>query len=313
MPGRKDVAMKCGIYLRISKETDNESNSISGQRMVIKEFVGKHIDMEIAGEWCDDGYSGITFERPGIKDLLANVFSGNIECIIVKDLSRFGRDYIETGRYIRYIFPQLGIRFIAVCDNYDSSSSGFFEDSLFIPVMSLVNDAYCRDISNKVRWQQEAKRKQGIYIGAFAVYGYIRHEDAPGKLAVDHVAAEVVRQIFDMRIDGNSAEKIASKLNSQNIQSPLVYKRLNNSKYTTSFAKNKMPEWTPVAIRRILSNEIYTGVIIQGKDKKLSYKLPVRKKLPKDEWIRVEGAVTPIITKDVFEKVQKIDLRKKYH
>ena len=304
--------MKCGIYLRISKETDNESNSISGQRMVIKEFVGKHIDMEIAGEWCDDGYSGITFERPGIKDLLANVFSGNIECIIVKDLSRFGRDYIETGRYIRYIFPQLGIRFIAVCDNYDSSSSGFFEDSLFIPVMSLVNDAYCRDISNKVRWQQEAKRKQGIYIGAFAVYGYIRHEDAPGKLAVDHVAAEVVRQIFDMRIDGNSAEKIASKLNSQNIPSPLVYKRLNNSKYTTSFAKNKMPEWTPVAIRRILSNEIYTGVIIQGKDKKLSYKLPVRKKLPKDEWIRVEGAVTPIITKDVFEKVQKIDLRKKY-
>ena len=201
--------MKCGIYLRISKETDNESNSISGQRMVIKEFVGKHIDMEIAGEWCDDGYSGITFERPGIKDLLANVFSGNIECIIVKDLSRFGRDYIETGRYIRYIFPQLGIRFIAVCDNYDSSSSGFFEDSLFIPVMSLVNDAYCRDISNKVRWQQEAKRKQGIYIGAFAVYGYIRHEDAPGKLAVDQVAAEVVRQIFDMRIDGNSAEKIA--------------------------------------------------------------------------------------------------------
>ena len=313
MPGRKDVAMKCGIYLRISKETDNESNSISGQRMVIKEFVGKHIDMEIAGEWCDDGYSGITFERPGIKDLLANVFSGNIECIIVKDLSRFGRDYIETGRYIRYIFPQLGIRFIAVCDNYDSSSSGFFEDSLFIPVMSLVNDAYCRDISNKVRWQQEAKRKQGIYIGAFAVYGYIRHEDAPGKLAVDQVAAEVVRQIFDMRIDGNSAEKIASKLNSQNIPSPLVYKRLNNSKYTTSFAKNKMPEWTPVAIRRILSNEIYTGVIIQGKDKKLSYKLPVRKKLLKDEWIRVEGAVTPIITKDVFEKVQKIDLRKKYH
>ncbi len=305
--------MKCGIYLRISKETDNESNSISGQRMVIKEFVGKHIDMEIAGEWCDDGYSGITFERPGIKDLLANVFSGNIECIIVKDLSRFGRDYIETGRYIRYIFPQLGIRFIAVCDNYDSSSSGFFEDSLFIPVMSLVNDAYCRDISNKVRWQQEAKRKQGIYIGAFAVYGYIRHEDAPGKLAVDQVAAEVVRQIFDMRIDGNSAEKIASKLNSQNIPSPLVYKRLNNSKYATSFAKNKMPEWTPVAIRRILSNEIYTGVIIQGKDKKLSYKLPVRKKLPKDEWIRVEGAVTPIITKDVFEKVQKIDLRKKYH
>lgn len=313
MPGRKDIVMKCGIYLRISKETDNKSNSIPGQRMIVKEFINAHNDMEFAGEWCDDGYSGITFERPGIKDLLANVFSGNIECIIVKDLSRFGRDYIETGRYIRYILPQLGIRFIAVCDNYDSGSSGFFEDSLFMPVMSLVNDAYCRDISNKVRWQQEARRKQGIYIGAFAVYGYIRQEGAPGKLAVDQVAAEVVRQIFDMRINGNSAEKIASKLNSQNIPSPLVYKKLNNSKYTTSFAKNEMPVWTPVAVRRILSNEIYTGVMIQGKDKKLSYKLPVRKKLPKNEWIRVEGAVTPIITKDVFEKVQKTDLRKKHY
>lgn len=303
--------MKCGIYLRISKETDNESNSISGQRMVVKEFIDAHSDMEFAGEWCDDGYSGITFERPGIKDLLANVFSGNIECIIVKDLSRFGRDYIQTGRYIKYIFPQLGTRFIAVCDNYDSGSSGFFEDSLLMPVMSLVNDAYCRDISNKVRWQQAARRKQGIYIGSFAVYGYIRSEDAPGKLAVDQAAAEVVRRIFDMRLNGNSAEKIAAWLDSQNIPSPLVHKKLNKSKYTTSFARNGTPGWTPVAVRRILSNEIYTGVMLQGKDKKLSYKLPVRKKLPKNEWIRVENAVIPIIGKEIFEKVQKIDLRKK--
>ena len=169
--------MKCGIYLRISKEEESTgSNSIAGQRMVIEQFVHVHNDMEIAGEWCDDGYSGINFDRPGVKDLIRNIYSGRIECIIVKDLSRFGRDYIQTGKYIKYIFPGLGVRFIAVCDNYDSQNSGFLEDALLMPIMNLVNDAYCRDISNKVRWQQEARRKQGIYIGAFAVYGYIKSE-----------------------------------------------------------------------------------------------------------------------------------------
>lgn len=306
--------MKCGIYLRISKEEENipgESNSISGQRIIIKQFAAQHKELEITGEWCDDGYSGITFERPGIKNLLQNVYSGSINCIIVKDLSRFGRDYIQTGKYLRYIFPELGVRFIAVCDNYDSMESGFLEDSLLMPLMNLVNDAYCHDISNKVRWQQEARRKQGIYIGAFAVYGYVKSEKEHGKLAVDENAAEIIKWIFNMRLNGNSAEKIACKLNSDKIPSPYTYKKLNESKFTTSFAGNDAPGWSPVAVRRILSDEIYTGVLLQGKDKKLSYKLPIRKKLPKEEWVRVENAVEPIISREVFDKVQKIDLRKR--
>ena len=291
--------MKCGIYLRISKEEEAsgiESNSISGQRMVIEQFIHGHRDMEIAGEWCDDGYSGVTFDRPGIKSLFENIYSGRVECVIVKDLSRFGRDYIQTGKYIKYIFPGLGIRFIAVCDNYDSQN--------------LVNDAYCRDISNKVRWQQEARRKQGIYIGAFAVYGYIKSDKERGKLIVDEYAADIVRWIFNMRLCGNSAEKIAGKLDAMEVPSPLAYKKINNSRFTTTFARSETPGWTPVAIRRILSNEIYTGVLIQGKDRKTSYKLPDRKKLPREEWIRAEGAVEPLVSREIFDKVQKMDLRK---
>ncbi len=305
--------MKCGIYLRISKEEEAsgiESNSISGQRMVIEQFIHGHKDMEIAGEWCDDGYSGVNFDRPGIKSLFENIYSGRVECVIVKDLSRFGRDYIQTGKYIKYIFPGLGIRFIAVCDNYDSQNSGFIEDALLMPIMNLVNDAYCRDISNKVRWQQEARRKQGIYIGAFAVYGYIKSDKERGKLIVDEYAADIVRWIFNMRLCGNSAEKIAGKLDAMEVPSPLAYKKINNSRFTTTFARSENPGWTPVAIRRILSNEIYTGVLIQGKDRKTSYKLPDRKKLPREEWIRAEGAVEPLVSREIFDKVQKMDLRK---
>jgi len=306
--------MKCGIYLRVSKEEESaegESNSIAGQRIITMQFASMHKDMEIAGEWCDNGYSGTTFDRPGINGLLQNIYAGNIECVIVKDLSRFGRDYIQTGRYIKYIFPKLGVRFIAVCDNYDSKYSGFVEDALLMPVLNLLNDAYCRDISNKVRWQQAARRRQGIYIGAFVVYGYKRDAINHGKLVIDNAVEDIIKMVFKLRLEGNSAEKIASKLNSLEIPSPLVYKKLNESRYTTSFAKSNCPGWTPVAIRRILSNEIYTGVLLQGKDRKTSYKLPVRKKVPKEEWIRVEGAVPVIIDKEIFEKVQKIDLRKR--
>lgn len=305
--------MKCGIYLRISKEEETsgiESNSISGQRIIIEQYIHSHKDMEIAGEWCDDGYSGVTFDRPGIKSLFENIYSGKIECVVVKDLSRFGRDYIQTGKYIKYIFPGLGVRFIAVCDNYDSKNSGFLEDALLMPIMNLVNDAYCRDISNKVRWQQEARRKQGIYIGAFAVYGYIKSDKERGKLILDEYAADIVRWIFKMRLDGNSAEKIAGKLDEMGVPSPFAYKKINNSRFTTTFARDENPGWSPVAIRRILSNEIYTGVLIQGKDRKISYKLPGRKKLPKEEWIRVEDAVEPVISREIFERVQKMDLRK---
>jgi len=299
-------------YIRLSREDGDkaESDSIINQKEMLRIYMENHEELILKDFYVDDGYSGTNFVRPGFQRMMQDVEGGRVDCILVKDLSRFGRDYIQTGKYIKYIFPGLGIRFIAVCDNYDSQNSGFIEDALLMPIMNLVNDAYCRDISNKVRWQQEARRKQGIYIGAFAVYGYIKSDKERGKLIVDEYAADIVRWIFNMRLCGNSAEKIAGKLDAMEVPSPLAYKKINNSRFTTTFARSENPGWTPVAIRRILSNEIYTGVLIQGKDRKTSYKLPDRKKLPREEWIRAEGAVEPLVSREIFDKVQKMDLRK---
>ena len=304
--------MKCGIYLRISKEeagSSTESNSISGQRLIINQYIDQCPELEVIYEWCDDGYSGINFERPGIRKAIKAALNGEIQCLIVKDLSRFGRDYIQTGRYLNYIFPQMNIRFIAVCDNYDSFKGSFLEDVLMMPVLNIVNDAYCRDISRKVKSQQNAKRRNGDYIGAFAVYGYKKDENNHNRLIHDCYAANVVRWIFYERIEGKSAEYIADMLNVMGVPSPMMYKRMNKSNFKTSFAKDDVTLWSPVAVRRILQNEMYTGMMIQGKDRKISYKLSKREKLPREEWICVENAIEPIISREMFEHVQEIILR----
>lgn len=298
---------RCGIYLRISKEeseNEGESNSIVSQRQIIKQYIDDNKELELCGEWIDDGYSGTNFERPGVRGLLSCAYEGGINCIIVKDLSRFGRNYIETGRYIQYIFPALNIRFISVCDGFDSRESSFMEEALLLPVMNLINDSYCRDISNKVRYQQLAKRKEGIYIGAFAPYGYKKSETVKGRLERDEEAAEVVEKIFQMRLLGMSAEKIAARLNNMHILSPYMYKKSRNSNFKTSFTKSENTKWSPVAVRRILSNETYTGVMVQGKDRKVSYKLPDRVKNSRDKWIRVQNNVDVIIEREIFERVR---------
>ncbi len=304
--------MKCGIYLRISKEEagyNTESNSISGQRLIINQYIDKHPELEITDEWCDDGYSGINFDRPGVQSAIKAAVDGEIDCLIVKDLSRFGRDYIKTGRYIQHIFPRINIRFIAVCDNYDSEVSSFTDDALMMPVLNIVNDAYCRDISQKVKAQQLAKRMNGDYIGAFAVYGYKKDNVNHNKLVIDDEAADVVRMIYRERLKGRSAEWIAGYLNKKKIPSPMMHKRMNKTKYKTSFAEKKVLLWSPVAVRRILCNEMYTGVLIQGKDRKISYKLSQRVKLPKNEWICIKGVLEPIISREMFDYVQGIRLR----
>lgn len=296
--------MRCVSYLRISKDEKDfrdETLSIESQRLIINQYVKEKGDWQLISEYTDDGYSGSNFERPAVKRMLNAAYNGELDCIIVKDLSRFGRDYIESGKYIQRIFPMLGIRFIAIGDGYDSGCSDFFEKNLMLPILNLMNDAYCRDISGKVRFGQMAKRREGKYIGAFAVYGYVRDNKKEGNLAIDSEAAGVVRRIFDMRLDMMSGESIAKILNDEGILSPLEYKKKNNSRFYCSFAGEKNTLWSPVAVRRIIHNEIYMGVMVQGKDKKISYRLPDRKKLPKEEWIRVFNKVEPIVSREEFE------------
>ncbi len=299
---RGEKLFRCGSYLRISKEDgmEGESNSLQNQRKLIAHYVSEHPEFVLCGEWSDDGVSGSHFCRNGVQGLFRAVERGEIDCVLVKDFSRFGREYIETGYYLQDFFPRYHVRFIAICDGYDSGTSEFLEQGLLMPILTILNDSYCQDISKKVRLQQMVKRREGAYIGAFCVYGYKKDKYNPHHLIVDDEAAAVVRNIFVMRVQGNSPEKISIQLNKAHILSPYQYKKHSGSAYSTGLAVHEDSLWHPGAVRRILQNEMYTGVMLQGKRRKISYKLSLRENVPKEQWVRVEETHEPIISREVF-------------
>ena len=295
------------IYARLSRDDGDklESDSIINQKALIKDFLSKHPEIHAVSEKTDDGYSGVNFDRPAFQEMMEDIRSGKINCVVVKDLSRFGRNYIEAGNYIERVFPFLGVRFIAINDNYDSLDRNQ-SDSLIIPFKNLINDAYCKDISVKIRSQLEIKRKKGQFIGAFAAYGYLKDEEDHNKLVVDTYASEIVRAIFKWKIQGMSQGRIANKLNMQGVLCPMEYKLSLGMKVQTNFRVHKKALWSSKAVTRILTNEIYTGVLVQGKVGTPNYK--IKKIMPRDEadWIRVEGVIPVIIDKDMFDSVQMI-------
>ncbi len=300
-----------GIYLRLSREENTssdrtESNSIRSQRELVRSFVRSRKDMEVYDIYVDDGYSGANFDRPEFRRMMEDVQAGNVDCIVVKDLSRFGRDYIEAGRLIQKAFPALNVRFIAITDHFDSLTADYNETSLILPVKNFVNDSYCSDISGKVKSHQKVKREKGEFIGAFTVYGYCKNAADKNRLVPDEYAAQIVRNIFMWKMDGMSNSAIADRLNETGILSPLEYKKSKGEKYTTGFTAGRKAQWSPVAVRRILENEIYTGTMVQGKKEKINYKLDKCREKPKEEWVRVEGTHKPIIAKEDFDCVQKL-------
>ncbi len=238
--------------------------------------------------------------------MLADIKTGKTNCIIVKDLSRFGRNYIEVGRFIQKIFPYLGVRFIAVNDNYDSINSDYAEDSIMLPFKNLMNDSYSRDLSVKVRSQFEIKRKRGEFIGSFAVYGYKKDSENRNHLEIDEYAASVVRDIFKWRISGMSNEKIADKLNEQGVLSPAEYKRSEGLKYRTGFQRETQSMWSPAAIGRILSNQTYLGRVVQGKRTTPNHKVKKIVEKSPENWIIVKDMHDPIITEDEYQTVQEL-------
>jgi site-specific DNA recombinase len=295
------------IYARLSRDDGDklESDSITNQKALIRDFLSNHPEIHVVSEKTDDGYSGVNFDRPAFQEMMGEIRSGKVNCVVVKDLSRFGRNYIEAGNYIERVFPFMGVRFIAINDSYDSLDKNQ-SDSLIIPFKNLINDAYCKDISVKIRSQLEIKRKKGQFIGAFAVYGYLKDDEDHNKLVVDVYASEVVRAIFKWKLEGMSQGRIADKLNMQGVLCPMEYKISLGMKVQTNFRVHKKAMWSPVSVTRILTNEIYTGVLVQGKSGTPNYK--VKKVMPKDEeeWIRVEDSHPAIITKRNFETVQRI-------
>lgn len=302
---------RAAIYVRLSKEDGDvadagkkESNSISNQKSLIRDFLKDKEDIEIVSERVDDGYSGSNFERPQFQLMMDDIKKGIVDCVVVKDLSRFGREYIDSGKYIERIFPALGVRFIAINDHIDSLNDG--RDDIVVPFKNLMNDAYCRDISIKIRSHLEVKRKNGDYIGAFTPYGYLKDENDKNRLIPDTYAAGIVKEIFRMKIGGMSQSAIAAYLNDHGVLSPMEYKHSLGIRIQDNFKTHEQAEWSAMSVRRILENEVYLGTLVQGKHTTPNHKVKKLIDKPKEEWIRIERNHTPIIGERDFLLVQKL-------
>ena len=296
------------LYLRLSREDGDkeESNSISGQRDLIRDFMAHRPELREYAVRVDDGFSGSSFERPAFKEMMADIKAGKTNCVIVKDLSRFGRNYLDAGEYIEKIFPFLGVRFIAINDNFDSEKERTSSDDLIIPFKNLINEAYCRDISVKIRSQLEIKRKRGEYLASFAAYGYMKSPKDKNKLIIDEYAADVVRDIFKWKLEGSSPKAIADRLNASGVLSPMEYKKSLGMRYATSFKANTQALWSAASIIRLLKNPIYIGVLTQGRETTPSYKVHKRISRSADEWTIVQDCHEAIISKADYDKVQKV-------
>lgn len=313
MSKRISDTYRVAMYLRLSQDDEKydkdfkaESNSISNQRLQIQDYIDKNEEMELAKEYVDDGYSGINFERPAFKEMMEDVITGSINCIVVKDLSRFGRDYIDSGRYLQRVFPSLDIRFIALNDNYDSFTASETEKNLVIPFKNFINDNYCRDTSAKVRSVCKVKRKQGQFISNYAPYGYEKDKEDKHKIVIDKEVEYVVRKIFSMKLEGYSSYSIAKHLNDNGIPSPMEHKKAKGIRYKTGFCTKAVAKWDTPAVNRILTNEVYIGTLQQGKREKINYKLDKVVSKNKSDWIEIEDNHEAIIDPHDFEIVQKL-------
>lgn len=295
-------------YMRLSREDGDkvESDSISNQRELITDYLSRHRELKFVSEYVDDGHSGVSFERPAFQRMMEDVKAGKVNCIIVKDLSRFGRNYIETGRYMEKILPCMGVRFISVLDNYDSAGEDTDADRIIIPFKNLINDSYCRDISMKIRSQLDVKRKNGKFIGSFAAYGYLKDPNDKNHLIIDETAAEIVRTIFGLKLNGFSAQRISERLEEMQVAPPLEYKRMCGLNFNSGFRSGRKPKWSIVTVNRILRNELYIGTMVQGKNRKINYKVKQSRPVDEASWIRVQETHDAIIPKPIFEIVQRL-------
>ena len=292
-----------GIYIRLSREDEDkkqvESESISNQRSIILDFINKADDnFKIYDEYVDDGVSGTIFDRPGFNRLIKDSEKGKINCVITKDYSRLGRDYIKAGEYVEKYFPENNIRYIAILDGIDTLYDSVNND--IAPFKAVFNDQYAKDTSKKVKRTLKNRKEQGLFLGWKAVYGYKLDENDRYKLVIDEEAAKVVRRIFQMAYDGKGCKAIADTLSKEGVPVPSVYANLNRGRKSSTYGL-----WNSRTIDEMLNNETYIGNITQGKRKKINYKIKKEIRIPKENWIIVENTHEPIIDKEMFDAVQK--------
>ena len=299
---------RAALYIRLSREDGDktESDSVVNQKRLLTHFAQAQPDIASYRYYIDDGWSGANFDRPDFTRMMADVYAQNIDCVIVKDSSRFGRNASESGRYIGEVFPRLRVRYIAVNDAIDSGrSQGVAIDFLNNSMRGMINEYYVAANSESIRSTLDMERRRGDFIGSFAKYGYKKDPADHHRLLVDDEAAEVVREIYRMYQNGAGIRTIVRFLNDSGIPNPSTYKCSQGLNFQ-SRAIGKSSLWSDKTVRRILQDEMYVGNMVQGKNRKISYKDKAVIAMPEDEWIRVEGTHEAIICMDDFDRVQRM-------
>ena len=306
---------KMGGYIRLSREDLqkinrglDDSNSVKNQRDILNDFHFNHAEeFESYTEYVDDGHTGTDTERESFQRLLGDVMSGKINCVVVKDLSRFARNYSDAGSLIDNLFVQMGVRFISLAEGVDSYKNPDSVNSIIVPITNVMNDQYCYQTSKKIRQVFDYKRRNGQYIGSFAPYGYIKDPKDKHQLIVDADAAETVKRVYSMLLQGSSKRAIALYLNEHGVPSPTAYRRMKGLPVSSAVADD--PMWGARMIHEILTNPIYTGDLVQGRRRVKSYKVHQIEAVPEEEWVRVPDTHEAIIPHETFDKVQSLLIR----
>ncbi len=293
-------------YVRLSVEDNNRAGdreSIGMQQFMLERYIATQPDMQLERVFCDNGETGTNFSRPGFEDMMDEVRKRKIDCIVVKDLSRFGRNYVEAGYYLEKIFPFLGVRFVAVNDHYDTLNDNG-QNELVLSLKNLVNDLYARDISKKISSALTIKRKNGEFIGAFPPYGYKKSEEDKHKLVIDEETAPVVRDIFRWRLQGQGLAQVARRLNEHKIPCPAVYQ------YRKGYKKKKPSGagaiWQAQGIKVLTRNPVYAGHMAQGKRRESLSEGIAEEAVSPEDWIVVKHTHEAIVSQEVFDQVQEM-------
>ena len=294
------------IYVRLSIENsgkDDDGDSIANQISFCKAYLAEHTDLKLYDIYEDNGEKGTNFDRPEFKRMMDDIRSGKVKCVLVKDLSRFGRDYIEAGEYLEKIFPFMGIRFISITDGYDSLNCDDAESALMIPLKNMINDVYAKDISRKIITSFRARQEKGEFLPAFAPYGYVKSKEVAYRYEIDQETAPYVRMIFEWKAEGVSHNEICKRLNDMGAVTP-ARRKVDLGIWRAE--KYKHTIWHGRTIIDIMKNPTYTGCIVYGRIPKSLYEGIKMHRAPEEEWRYVPDAHEPIISQELFDKVQKM-------
>ena len=301
---------RTALYLRLSLEDNGkkDADSLENQQALLENYIAERPFLELVNIYTDNGCTGTDFERPAFKCMMEDIRKGKINCIVTKDLSRLGRNYVETGDYLERVFPFLGVRFIAVNDNYDSSQINA-SDQLAASLRNLVNDAYAKDISRKISTAMKAKRQRGDFLGAYEPYGYLRDPVNPSKLIIDQEIAPIVKEIFELRATGIGIERICRVLNEKGYPSPGRL-RFERGIITNNNKKGSDLPWNRHVLKDLLLNVVYIGNLAQGRTGSSLYKgIPFHQK-DESEWDVVNGTHEPIISRELWDTVQALNTKR---